>query len=214
MSGSLRSSPWFTQWFASRPQHERAGIGATLVRFGAGIEAISGHSGIGKLEGLNLLAIAGDEVDEFESQRWLEMGIGSSASRFGTKRKVISMGWPRYPNSPIQAARREGRKAGHSHKVLGPLPSWKVNPLITGDTFADVRRDNPALFDARFRCRPRPSLRPVYPDPAVIVACVKDEDAPRLSVGRYVRDGGGWEAVVGVGSRLRPVRGSRCWRHI
>src|SRR5437762_2401624 len=67
MSGALRASPWFTAWFASRPQHERAGIGATLVRFGAGIEAISGHSGIGKLEGLNLLAIAGDEVDEFES---------------------------------------------------------------------------------------------------------------------------------------------------
>ena len=129
LSGALRASPRFTAWFASRPQHELAGIGASLVRFGAGVEAISGHSGIGKLEGLNLLAIAGDEVDEFETQRWLEMGIGSSASRFGTRRKVISMGWPRYPNSPIQAARRGGPQRRPQPQGAGPPAVLEDQPV-------------------------------------------------------------------------------------
>jgi hypothetical protein len=143
-----------------RPDGETATALLDTIRFGKGVEAVSGHSDADSQEGLNLLLGVADEIDAFKTSGELERMGGrrtaressstaeailtmlqtSASTRFETY-KNIRISWPRYLGSKIQELVKEGKEdndeygtdpvTGQSrHYVSGPYATWVVNPRV------------------------------------------------------------------------------------
>ena len=147
---------------SKRAQGEAATALLDVIRFGKGVEAVSGHSDADSQEGLNLILGVADEIDAFKTSGELERAGGrrtaressstaeailsmlqtSASTRFATY-KNIRISWPRYLGSKIQELIKEGKEdnerygtdpvTGQSrHYVSGPYATWNVNPRVNG----------------------------------------------------------------------------------
>lgn len=195
---------WFGRWFESRPKHERAGCLARSIGFGQNVIALSGHSDAATQQGLNLLVAVADEIDEFLDDDVWNMAVSSAPSRFPREHKLIALSWPRHHGSKIQQLTWRGRELGAEggFHVIGPASTFHVNPTKTEADFTRFAAQNPALYRARYLCRPQLSSNPLFPNDSIISACLTPESRPRVRVVRYEREGAAWRPVWEISHEL------------
>lgn len=193
-------------WFADKADPKKSSI-----MFDKGIEAISGHSSVEGLEGLNLLVGVADEIDAFPS-RTETTGLGrrtreasttaeavlnmlrtSAATRFPEVYKQITISYPRYAGSVIQQVTAEGKadnvKYGRSSNffVSGPYATWEVNPLRKKSDFdLDYQRD-PVEAAAKYECSPAKSSNPYFRDISMFKDSI-DRNSPAIKVSYELLD--------------------------
>lgn len=222
-----------------RPAGESATALLDVIRFGKGIEAVSGHSDADSQEGLNLMLGVADEIDAFKTVGELEKSGGrrgaressstaeailqmlqtSASTRFETY-KNIRISWPRYLGSKIQQLVAEGREDNEAygeesrHYVSGPLPTWEVNPRVKGkEQFAKDYRDDPVMARARYECLPSYTTSPYFANEQALRACTYGSRVQQPLELDYVREAAAWRPLYRFARDLIPIQGARYAMH-
>lgn len=172
------------------------------IRYDKHIESISGHSESGTQEGLNLLLGIADEISEFKTREEAEktsrstgreptktadntikMMRTSARTRFPGVFKIAAISYPRFKGDPIQQLCARGRedyeKRGEKSRtfVSGPLPTWEVNPRVSGkEEFQEDYDEDPDMARAMYECKPEASVNRFFRNKAALFAALGDHD--------------------------------------
>lgn len=151
------------------------------IRWGKGIESVSGHSDAETQEGLNLILGIADEISAFKTREEsvqhaqrsggreptktaesiITMMRTSARTRFPRNFKVAAISYPRYRGDAIQQLWQRGkddneRNAGRSRVyVSGPYATWDVNPRVTSKSeFREDYDEDAEMSRAKYECDP------------------------------------------------------------
>jgi len=137
------------------------------------VQAFSGHSFGGALEGKNLICAVLDEIAEFKTQQEVDLSSKRSMrqpkysaealydmcrssidSRFGADRvgKLVLLSFPRFKGDFIMQKYDEG--LGDIYAYVSKACTWEVNPSATREQFDDEYRRNPERAEARYAVNP------------------------------------------------------------
>lgn len=186
-----------TGWFADKADPTKG-----AVKFDKNIEAISGHSSVEGLEGLNLILGTADEIDAFKSRHEmvglgrrsreastsaesvLKMLASSANTRFPKTYKQLTISYPRYRGSKIQELTEEAVKDNHLYGrssiyfASGPYATWEANPLRKKSDFELEYRADPVEAAAKYECKPAESSNPYFRDAQPFIEAVDREEEP------------------------------------
>jgi hypothetical protein len=160
-----------------------------------------GTSAVGSLEGLHLLMVVIDEIDEFRTQGKMlpspsltaegmyEAMRLSSQSRFPGLGKIILTSWPRHANSFIMRKLNAGKEDDTVY-TSGPFAVWDVNPTSKEEDFADEFRRNPEVAAARLAAQPQRNLEGYFTNTAAVLSTFHAEQTEELKIVRSEEDPG------------------------
>jgi hypothetical protein len=178
------------------------------IMFEKNVEAVSGHSFVDSMEGLNLLFSTADEIAAFRTtdeimtrglresgrsaEEILRMLRTSSRTRFPRCFKVAAISYPRFKGDAIQQetakAKADIAEKGNDSKRYqsGPLATWEVNPRISGRSdFEDDYQDDPVMARRMYECKPELSADPWFKNKAQVFAAFEmlgDDQPPALTI--------------------------------
>jgi hypothetical protein len=181
------------------------------IEFAKQITAVSGHSGSASQEGLNLLGAIADEISEFRTKAEAERVARQSSrepsntadavirlmktsgrTRFPYSFKNAFLSYPRFSGDAIEQLIAKGQidneKQGADSKwyVSGPHPTWDVNPTVNDRAaFDDDYRDDAAMAEAMYECRPGRATNRAFRDDVAIEASFARIIPPPLKVTYY-----------------------------
>lgn len=208
------------------------------IRFEHNIEAVSGHSDADSQEGLNLMLGIADEVDAFKSRAELAKSTGakqressssaeailemlrtSASTRFPEVYKNVHISYPRYLGSVIQQQVAKGKAdieangEASRYYVSGPLATWEANPRVPGKhAFAEDYKNDPAMAEAKYECRPRRAINPYFSNEQALRDCCYEAGQYPVQVD-YTREGATWKPAYLFSPDFYPVKGARYAMH-
>ena len=200
----LSSSPWFADKFAGEVPGEQA----SAIRLKKQIELVSGHSMAETLEGLNLIAAIADEISAFKTKdeidRYartnarepaksaegiLKMMRTSARTRFPRNFKLAQISYPRFKGDAIQQAVTRGRQDNEAHGeksriyVSGPLPTWEVNPRVSGkEEFKEDYDEDPVMALAMYECKPDLATSRYFRNEVAVYSAFGDKVVPPVLI--------------------------------
>ena len=187
----VAASPWFKDKF--HPKEYSVAFGR--VGHPKQIEAVSGHSFMESLEGLNIIVGLADEISAFktkeEAERYarsaggrepartsdaiLKMIRTSARTRFPRNFKIAAISYPRFKDDAIQTLCKRGRADNAKYKedsriyVSGPKATWEVNPRVSGkEEFREDYEEDPVMARAMYECLPELGMNIFFRDESMI----------------------------------------------
>lgn len=181
------------------------------IEFAKHITAVSGHSGSASQEGLNLLGAIADEISEFRTKDEAERVARQSSrepsntaesvirlmktsgrTRFPYSFKNAFLSYPRFSGDAIEQLIAKGKLDNKERKkkskwyVSGPKPTWEVNPTVSDrKAFDDDYREDPAVAEAMYECKPGRATNRAFRDDTAILASFARTIPPPLKVTYY-----------------------------